>query len=72
MTRTPPGLERGPRLPRGQRSWTTGKSLLIRRIPGLEQVVVQRDVADAAIAASVSAYAEQHALGLGTVRACTR
>ena len=40
------GLQRGPGLPRGQQVLHDRVELLLRRIPRLEQVVVQRDLVD--------------------------
>jgi hypothetical protein len=62
----PAGLEGGARLPGRQQVLDDREELLLRRIPGLEQVVVQRhfvDRRDRGLGVGVGG--EQHALGLG-------
>ena len=65
MTRTPPASSAAPGLPGGQQVLDHRVELLLRRVPGLEQVVVERDVVDRRDRRlGVGVGGEQHALGV--------
>ncbi len=69
-TRTPPASSAAPDSQVVSRSSTTGKQLLLGRIPGLEQVVVQCDLVDRGDRRlGVGVGGQQHALGVGA-RSC--
>jgi hypothetical protein len=60
------GLECRPRLPRRQQVLDDGKELLLGRVPGLEQVVVERHVVDGRDRGlGIGVGRQQHPLGVG-------
>ena len=66
MIRTPPASSAAPDFHVSSRSFDDGVELLLRRVPRLEQVVVERDVVDRLDRrVGVGVRGEQHALGVG-------
>ena len=66
ITRTPPDSSAAPDLPRRQQVLDDRVELLLGRVPGLEQVVVEVDLVDRLDRRlGVGVGGEQHALGLG-------